>query len=333
MILNQDNTVVNHIISEENGSIVIPEGIKILKNKCLTNNLEMLVLPSTIDSIGGVKMSGVYESSLKVDSKQEKASMGSNYLIPNINNLIINSNYRHDYLISSFTANNVYVTPNNLHYYCTNKPFYTTTTKYFSKYAFNTQDDVKKTYELEIKSNTEYSLIQSIFDSIDTPHIITPAGENINLVQYHINNDGVVIADYNKFIGAISLSDLPKNLSFTEACINTDCEIEKDVIQSEQKWFVTKNTSVDLSHLGNGDSVTITIINAENENDVTRFVSSIIFPDIEPETSGITVNINSSVKSVKSDFYKNGISLNIQTVNLGEYVKSNTIEFKPSSEE
>lgn len=316
LILTQNNTVVNQIVSEENGSVIIPEGIKILRNKCLTNNLETLVLPSTIDSIGGIKMSGVYESS---------------YLTPNINKLVINSNYRHDPLRSSFTANNIYVTPNNLHYYCTNKPFYTTNTEYFSKYAFDTQNDVEKTYELEIKSNTEYNLIQTIFDSIDTPHIITPAGKNINLVQYSIN-DGVVTADYNKFIDTLSSSDLPKNLSFTEARINMDCVIEKGVIQREQKWFVTKNTSVDLSHLISGDSVTITIINAENENDVTRFISSIIFPDIEPEALGITVNINSSVKSVTSDFYKNGISLNIQTVSLDKYVKSNTIEFKPSSE-
>ena len=88
-------------------------------------------------------------------------------------------------------------------------------------------------FSICLNSNSEYSLVEKVISSLDAPYIITPKGKNLNLPQCSII-DEVAILSYNKLIDTVYMEDLPKNLNFTSARINTDCKIAKGVISNGQ---------------------------------------------------------------------------------------------------
>lgn len=337
--LSEDYKTVLKIDLTDNytGEVIIPEGIVEIKYKAFSTNINTLKLPQTISKIGYIKSSFKKRVSSNMSAIQPKTqSVGDKGAIPaftkpNVENLIIKSNYRHPVdAFNFFTVDNVCVVPNNLYYYNRHKPL-GSGTQYNNLYGWTQQDDPRDhhMFSIYLNSNSEYSLVKEIISSLDVPYIITPKGKNLNLPQCIIENN-VAILSYNKLIDTVYVEDLPKNLNFTSARINTDCKITKEVISNGQTWTITKNTYIDLSNLVLGNTITLNVLGAETREDLERFVSTITFPNLETEGENtLTVTIYSSVGSISLDISKPGIKIVCEYGDFGEFEESNTFEFTP----
>ena len=355
LVLDNSCTAVEKIIITENSEshVVIPEGITTLKNRCLSTNLNTLDLPTTITTIeGNVKFNPEFIP--EIDMRPDRFEMvnttdesGSyTYIVskPVVNTLIIRGNYRHPTVSKPFVAENVQIVPNNLHYYNKYKPFYTSwrsdsadgnaiieETSYVNMYEYQSEGYLSQTdCEMSINTNTDHHLLDAVFPQLTDAVIITPKGKSLNTsIQYDAIDARKLVIYYSKLINKLTRTDLPQGVSLKSIRVNTDCSIERGVVTGGQSLTVTKNTDINLSNLPWGSEITLKVLGVQNENELNRFISTIVWPYTErEENQQITVNVYSDLGEIPIDSPKDGVSITSEYEDLTDYVESNTLELE-----